>query len=247
MEIYKDLKRTEIYKTLNASCYTLSSASRLCGISPWRVSSWLRGYEYQYAIKDGEEIREGRQNGLIHRVGNEESTYVTFLELIDLLFVKRFLTFGFSLQQTRRFLNEAREYLDTPHFASKKFLVSGRSVYLGNCKLPDDAKGLITLLTGGQLAFPEIIKPLSEKIEFEDITEYELARRWYPLGKDEDIIVDPTVSFGSPTIRGSRITTLNVYDLYKGEKEEVDRLHQWFNISPTKINAAIKFEQIINA
>jgi len=70
--------------------------------------------------------------------------------------------------------------------------------------------------------------------------------RWYPLGKDEDIIVDPTISFGSPTIKGSRVTTLNVYDLYKGE-EEVDRLHQWFNISTMKINAAIKFEQAINA
>jgi len=145
MKIYRDLKRTEIYKTLNASCYTLSSASQLCGISSWRVSSWLRGYKYQWAIRDGEEIREGRQDGLINRVGNKESTYVTFLELIDLLFVKRFLTYGFSLQQIRRFLDEARDYLGTPHFASKKFLICGRRVYLGNYILPDNAKGLITL------------------------------------------------------------------------------------------------------
>ena len=245
MDDYYQLSKTEIYGVLNAPSYTLADASRLCGISKGRVSRWLRGYEYNYFYNG--ESRNGSQESVINRINDEKSTYVSFLELIDLLFVKRFLERGFTLQRIRVLFSDARNYLDSPHFASSHFILNGMKVFLGQKKISSEATELIALLTGGQLAFSEIVEPIGEKIDFEDITGYSLATRWYPNGKNGYIVVDPSVSFGQPTIIDTRVTTDNVYDLYLGESKNISNVSKWYNITKNQVNSAVYFEQRIHA
>ena len=132
--------------------------------------------------------------------------------------MKEFLERGFTLQHLRRALAEAKHYLGTPHFARSEFYTSSDQIIL---KLPQDG-ALIALMTGGQLAIPEIAKKLSKKLEFEDITGYGFAQRWYPYGKNSSIVIDPQISFGKPILAGYGITTSNIYDLYLGESKNVN-------------------------
>jgi uncharacterized protein (DUF433 family) len=169
-----------------------------------------------------------------------ESTYASFLDLIDLLFVKRFIERGFTLQYVRKALKDARKYLGTPHFARNKFFTGSKQIIL---ELPTGSE-MIALLTGGQEAMNEVIEQVYDKLEFEEVTEFGFANRWYPTpeGKQGLIVIDPQVSFGRPAIKGRGIATENVYDLYLGELEKVEPVSNWFQLPRHEVQAAVRFE-----
>lgn len=219
----------DLYKTLSAPIYSIAEVHRLVGLSRWRISRWLRGYKY-----DG-----GEQEPVIRRSIPPESTYASFLDLIDLLFVKKFIERGFSLQLIRKALEEARLHLGTPHFARSKFFTSSDKIIL---ELPRSSNNMIALLTGGQRALSEVIEKVYDKLDFEEVTEFGFVTRWYPEGREGYIIIDPQVSFGRPTIMGSGIATENIYDLFLGENREIDPVTEWFQLPEPKVQAAIRFE-----
>lgn len=87
----------------------MAETSRLAGLSSGPVRRWLRGDQYTY----GAAVR--CQLPVVH--GHQVlSSYASFLDVVDLLFVKRFLDHGLSLQNVRRVLDEAREILGSRHF-----------------------------------------------------------------------------------------------------------------------------------
>ncbi len=224
----------ELYNSLTAPAYTISVTSRLTGITRWSVSRYLRGYDYK-PIK--EDFYKRHRPPIIDQ-SEEDTTYASFLDLIDLLYVKEFLKRGFTLQRLRSALAEAKDRLGTPHFARSEFYTSAAEIIL---KLPQDG-ALIALMTGGQYVVPEITRKLSQKLDFEDLTEYGFARRWYPNGKKGSIVIDPQISFGKPTVVGYGVSTSNIYDLYLGENKKLTPVSQWFDIPVPEIKTAVQFE-----
>ncbi len=217
----------DLYETLSAPTYSIAEASRLTGIGKWSVSRWLRGYRYE----------GGEQGPVIERSIPPESTYASFLDLIDLLFVKKFIERGIPLQRIRKAAEEAREYLGTPHFARSVFFTSSDKIIL---KL--QGGDMVALLTHGQRAIGEIVEQVYDKLDFEQVTEYGFVRRWYPKGKNRYIVIDPQISFGRPTLIGYGVATNNIYDLYLGENKKTEPVSEWFNIPVPKIQAAVQFE-----
>lgn len=64
-----------------------------------------------------------------------------------------------------------------------------------------------------------MVAPYCKKIDFGDKTQ--LAERFWPLGKDHQIVVDPRHSFGQPVISGTNITIDTIINLLKaGESPE---------------------------
>jgi hypothetical protein len=124
---------------------------------------------------------------------------------------EEFLNRGFRLPTLRKALDEARDYLGTHHLGRNVFFTSGDQEII--LQLPKDGI-MIALLTRGQIAFPEIIRSLSTKLEFEDVTEFGFAKRWYPRGMDGRIVIDPEISFGRPTLVNRGVATNNIYDLF---------------------------------
>lgn len=224
----------ELYNSLIAPAYTISVTSRLTGITRWSVSRYLRGYDYKPI---GEDYYKRHQPPIIDQ-SEEDTAFASFLDLIDLLYVKEFLKRGFTLQHLRSALAEAKDRLGTPHFARSEFYTSAAEIIL---KLPQDG-ALIALMTGGQYVIPEITRKLSQKLDFEDLTEYGFARRWYPNGKKGSIVIDPQISFGKPTVVGYGVSTSNIYDLYLGENKKLTPVSQWFDIPVPEIKTAVQFE-----
>ncbi len=224
----------ELLNSLSAPAYPISVTSRLTGITRWSVSRYLRGYEYKSTKED---IYKRHKPPIVDQT-EKDSTYASFLDLIDLLIVKEFLKRGFTLQYLRQALAEAKRYLGTPHFARSEFYTGTAQIIL---KLPQDG-ALVALMTGGQYAIPEIAKKLSEKLEFEDVTGYGFARRWYPYKDNRSIVIDPLISFGRPAIAGYGVSTSNIYDLYLGENKNLTTVSQWFDIPAPEIMTAVRFE-----
>ena len=224
--------------------YTAAMAGRLVGLRPERVRRWLAGYEYNYMAANAP-VRRIRKAPVIHRDG-DETPFASFLDLIDLLFVRRFLDAGISLQKLRRALDEADALVGARHFAQRSFFTDGRNIYLQVKKQSaTSAESLLELLSGGQWVIAPVIKDLATEIKFHNATGF--AERWYPLGPDTRVIVDPRISFGAPTVLNRGINTANVFDLFVAERERVDAVCSWLQLQPEEVEDAVQFEQKLAA
>ena len=225
---------SDYFNILNSPTYSIAEVSRLVNMNPWTVKRYLQGYEYDYLNSKTVQppvVKNGKSNRAI---------FASFLDLVDLIFVREFMRRGFGLPTLRSALDEARERLGTPHFARSLFFTSGSKEII--LKLPKDGS-MIALLTGGQSAMPQIIELLSNKLEFEDVTGYGFVKKWYPRGNKGLIVIDPEISFGRPILKGRAVPTHNIYDLYLGEKKKTKPVSEWFNIPVPELDAAISFEQ----
>lgn len=216
--------------------YSAAEVGRLVGLHPARVRRWLRGYDYRYAAK----LRH--QRPVIRRRETRPGTYASFLDLVDLLFVKRFLDHGVSLQRIRRALDEAAEILGADHFARSNFFTDGREIYV---EVREQGDAILQLLSGGQWVIAPLIRKLAEQIEFD--RETGLAQRWYPLGPGTRVVLDPRIAFGHPAIVGRRVLTANVYDFYRAEGRSVQRTCAWLSLEPGEVQAAVTFEERLAA
>ncbi len=225
---------------LTRPAYSVTETGRLAGLTVGRVRRWLRGYEYAY----GDAVRG--QPPVIQSLPIQGS-YASFLDLVDLLFVKRFLDYGVSLQKVRRALDEARGLLGTDHFARQTFFTDGGSIFL---RLQEGAAGdrgeaILELMSGGQWVIAPVIRELAQQIEFE--SPEGLAKRWYPLGRNRPVVLDPMVAYGAPSIAGRGVKTTNVHDLFVAEGESLASVRTWWELSDDEIRAAVDFERQLAA
>lgn len=227
---------------LSTPLYNEAFASRLSDLSKGRVHRWLRGYDYTYSSRQNGQLRTGHMSPIVARPQSSSESYASFLDLIDLLFVKRFLDHGISLQRIRKALAEAERLIGGHHFAQRSFFTDGRNIFL---QVKDDAEALLELLSNGQWVIAPLIKELAHQIDFDRPSG--LAQRWYPLGPKGMVVLDPSISFGNPTIVGRGISTAIVYDNYLAEKQRVKKVSKWMNLDQKEIVAAIEFEQRLKA
>ena len=225
---------------LGRPSYPVAEAGRLVGLTEGRVRRWLRGYEYRYgdAVRGQPPVVQG---------GGTQSSYASFLDLVDLLFVKRFLDHGVSLQRVRRALDEARRLLGTDHFARQTFFTDGGAIFL---RLQEGAAGdrgdaILELMSGGQWVIAPVIRELAQQIEFG--SPEGLAKRWYPLGRDRPVVLDPMVAYGAPSIAGRGVKTTNIHDLFIAEDESLASVRAWWELSDDEIRAAVDFERQLAA
>ena len=224
--------------TLDRPTYAPIVAARLVGLSTDRVRRWLHGYSRTYPIRSGE-VRTSRKKPVVRRDGAESSTFASFLDVVDLLFVKRFLDYGIPLQRLRKALDEAASILHGHHFAQRSFFTDGRSIYL-QIKSAPNADALLELLSNGQWVIAPVIRSVAHQIDFHD--QSGLAERWFPLGRDKPVVIDPEIAFGAPSILGRGIKTANVYDFFRAEGEHLDSVSSWLKLSSLEVQAAVEFE-----
>ncbi len=231
MEDTPEVTHSSFPVQLDRPSYPAAEAGRLVGLTASRVRRWLGGYGYSY--RDGV-----RHQPPVLRRGTTAGTYASFLDLVDLLFVRRFLDHGVSLQKVRRALDEAHELLGTSHFVRQPFFTDGANIYL---EVRHKGKAILELLSGGQWVIAPVIRQLATEIDFG--SPEGLARRWYPLGRNRPVVLDPFVSFGAPTVVGHGVKTANVHDLFVAENEKLTAVCAWWNLTERQVEAAVEFER----
>jgi len=220
---------------LEAPAYPTAEAARLVGLSAGQVKRWLRGYDFDYRTKEQPQLRHSKKPPVVPRVKRKRSTYASFLDIIDLLLVQKFLEEDISLQQVRVEFEEAKSVLGVDHLGYETFFTLGRKVFL-----EIDSSWILALSSGGQMAIDQLIRDLGHQIEFDEQTK--LAIRWYPLHPDRRVVIDPFVSFGRPVISGRRVTTSNIYDFFIAENERVDVVCEWMGVEKEEVQSAVELE-----
>jgi uncharacterized protein (DUF433 family) len=228
---------------LGVGIYSLHDVARLLQLHPGRVSRWLRGYRYSWETKERERRRGGKPAVIKTDLPVIEDTIaVSFLELMELLTVRRFVEEeGIPLQTVRVAWGHAAKAFKTPHpFANRRVFTDRGQIFMALEDGP--ATPDVLEISSRKRPFQVIAGPIFEQslkeIDFDEETE--LARRWWPRGKHTPIVLDPRVVFGAPAIEGTRIPTDVVAGIALASSP--DEAASAYGLSAQIVQAAVEFE-----
>jgi uncharacterized protein (DUF433 family) len=230
-----DGSETDDFSLIGIGLYTVAEASRLTGIAPGRLRRWLRGYTWRAG-----ERRAGSEPVWARQVPDIEGTVgLGFLDLMEARFVDAFRKAAVPWPTIRRCAERARELIGSDHpFSTQRLRTDGRTIFAevvdrtGEQQLLDLARS--------QLAFGRVIGPsLYAGIEF---SESDRPARWWPMGQQTPVVIDPKRSFGQPVESLGGIPTRTLADAVAAEGSVV-KVARLFRLKPQSVRAALRFEQ----
>jgi len=166
---------------------------------------------------------------------------LTFLELVELMFIKGFLEVGLSWTKVRRAALTAARLLDAERhpFAMKKWFVDPAGIYLKLGKQHGEDI-LVEVAGDAQVAIEVALEPYLHQIEF-DVTG--IALRWYPLGVDRPVVLDPRRALGAPIVEAAGVPTDAIAEMRRAG-DSVASIAAWFGIEEFEVVAALEFEGV---
>ena len=224
------------YQYIGHGVYTVAEAARLTGLSQGRIRRWTRGYTYH--------DRRGTPHAMPPVIGlpNEEGDQtLRFVDLIEVRFLEAFRDRGVSWPVLRVAAQRAAQLLDHSHpFSTLRFKTDGRSIF---ASLEVEEDRVLMDLISSQYAFEAVLDPFLEGIEFSPLDEPE---RWWPLGTDRTVVIDPGRSFGAPICAPSGVPTRVLFGLFEAEGDEAV-VSWWYDVSSQEVRDAVEFEQRLAA
>jgi len=207
--------------------YLIPDAVRILRIPAELLRAWVGGRSY----RDTTRFPAGNMGS----DGTGRDRHFGFLTLVELFLVSQLRKRGVSMATIRAARDELAIRFSTDHpFALGGILCSGKGLLR---ELGDGV--LLELGTKGQTAFEEILPPFCDRLDFDEATS--LARRFFPLGRQVPVVVDPRHAFGRPVIEGTNVTTEAIISLVRGGETEED-IADSLAISLEAVKAAQAFE-----
>lgn len=227
--------------------YLRSDAARLLRVSQTRLRRWVEGYTYRYQ-RSGRVASRRRRPPVIERglPVIERSVALSFVELMELRVVKELVRRGLSLQAVRVVASVASEYFQTAHpLASRRLYTDGTKVFTDRLGDERDVPDLVELSRAriDQLIAGHVFQPFLAEIDFNPSTA--LAARWWPLGREASVVLDPEISFGAPVVAGTAIRTSTLARMV-AETSVVETAHA-YELEPKQVRTALEFEQQLAA
>jgi uncharacterized protein (DUF433 family) len=214
--------------------YLPAQAARLAQLDDDRVRRWVRGYDFK-----GRGGEKRHSDPLFQRQHQGERLALTFLDLVEVLFVKAFLDHGVSIQTVRLVQREAADEFGVQHpFCVKRFETDGETIVLRH---RDDA-GIERMMDRKrkQWLFVKVFNPLLKTLEYAGVEKE--ATRWWPMGKETPIVLDPARSFGQAIVSKANVPTATIYAARRARESE-EQIADWYELTLEEVRAAIAFEE----
>lgn len=218
----------KIKEYLGNGIYSLSDASFITGISSRSINRWVKGYKRQ--DKEYDPLIS------IDYAPIEDFYSISFLDLMELYFVKEFRKYNVPLKTIRIAYNKAREIIQFDHpFSTMKFKTDGKHIL---ADIPDIDDEAFLNLVKSQFSFKKVLEPFLKSVDFEE----DIIHRYWPLGKDRQIVLDPHRSFGKPIVNKEGVTAEVLFNAYKAE-DSIERVVSWFEVSNESVKDAVEYYQ----
>lgn len=213
--------------------YTLPDVAHILRLPSSTVRRWANGYWRWHDETERRRLPAVTDTGK-WRV--RQARVMNFLALVEMYTFVTLRERGVRLPQIRQAHGELRRrYGGDYPFALHPVLSDGHSVLL---RLEETAA--LNLNESGQTEFVSLIAPFLVKLEFDRSTE--LAGRFWPLGRDRAVVVDPRRGYGRPTVAGTRVTTEIIQALRRGGAS-VAHIADRYDLSRQAVRDAIAFEE----
>lgn len=237
----------EHYSYFGKGLYSTSEVARLSGASGANIRRWLHGYSY-----NTQGVKVCQKAIIEHDYRKlDGSIALSFLDLIEILFVSAFRKHGIPLQTIRVASRRAAALVRVSHpFATRRFFTDGKTILTDiahelarHSESNSDANDLLNLVHQ-QYEIHDIVWPiLSGSVEFGD---FDHAQRWWPLGKDIPVVIDPRRNLGKPSISGEYVPTSAIARSYLAE-QDLKRVANCYRISEEMVRLALDFEKNLAA
>jgi uncharacterized protein (DUF433 family) len=223
------------HSLLGVGVYTVPEAARLTGIPAPTIRRWVTGYTYT-------------RNGIAHRspplwegqiAPAENSVALGFRDLLEVRFIDFFRNQGVGWKAIKLAADCASDIIHDSHpFSTKRFKTDGRSIFAEIVQATGEESLLD--LSKRQYEFKSFVEPyLFQGLEFSDIGIAPV--RWWPLGKNRRVTIDPDRAFGQPICTPESVPTVILANAYEAEKS-VDAVARWFMVHPRSVLDAVEFE-----
>jgi len=206
---------------LNLPHYQVGEAARYAQVSTATIVSWQAG------------------GGAVST--RETGTELSYLQLIEVAVVAAMRRGGIKLNEiraTRAFMQN--KFRSEHPFAEYRFKSDGKSLWLSDKDIPGIGKKrghLIRTGQQGQLAWDTIIGRLNEF----DYERKGIVIKWHVAGEDSPIVIDPRVSYGTPSVRG--VPTWIIKGRWTAG-EELQEIAGDFGLKESAVVDALKFEGV---
>jgi len=220
---------------LGEGVYTVPDAVRILQLPLPFLQRWISGYSR--ILTDGD---HKHSRGIVDQGcwGAGRHRGINFFALIEVYTFAALRRLGVSAQKIRKARDELAERFGTVYpFASHSLLSDGKQVLVVLAGVEEPV--LMILGERGQTALRKVIEPFCRKIDFCESTS--LAERFWPLGRERAVIVDPRRGFGRPTLFGTNITTETIAQFVVAGESEDSVAHE-FEVSKQAVLDAVEFE-----
>ncbi len=211
--------------------YPTVDAARIVDLDPRRIRRWVDGYAY--SSPDGDARRQGP---VFPREHSGETVALTFMDLVETLYVASFVRAGVSMHRVRMVHAEARAEFRVQHpFAIKRFETDGKTIFRRFYK---DGSERLHDRVSMNMAVRAVFDPLMKKLDYGVADE---AARYWPLGKSVPVILDPSHSFGEPVVAKSFVPT-RALSAAAASGDSRERVARWYGVTLQEVSAAVSFE-----
>lgn len=217
------MSRNKEILDLGSGFFTITDISNILKIDRNKVSYLVRNY-----WKD--KLSKKRDYKYLY-----ETDKVLALNFFALIEIKVFHVLRENGVTYKKALN-AHAFLskkfNTPYpFAHHSFYRAGGDI------LFEQGKDFVQAQETQQIAIRGIIEPFSEKIEYDTDN---IAKAYYPLGKDKNVVVDPEHQFGEPVLLHTNILASTVYNMFKAG-DSIHLISKSYCLDEDSVNDAITF------
>ncbi len=217
---------TELDGARTAPLYTIPEAARLARVSPGTVRSWLFGAE------TGESLFQA-----------QPALMVSFLQLIEVVVAAAFRRAErVSLARLKNAHHNAKREmgLDYPFAFEQLEVVGGHVVRILHAKQPGANHQAIDEPSSWTL--PDPVACVGRQIGYEG----ELAARWYPVGDEIPIVIDPRVTAGVPTIQDRGVSVHAIRKRYLAG-QDMAFIARDFRLDVNVVECAVRFGEQVEA
>lgn len=223
------------YRFIGCGIYTIPEASRLTGVSPWRIRRWLKGYSFR--TRDSIHTSAPLVRYQLAKI--DHNLALSFQDLLEVRFVDAFIKRGVSWKTLRLAVERGRELVRHSHpFSTGSFWTDGRTILL---ELGKRDRALLDVVSN-QMVFRAVIESFLSQLDFEG----DQAVRWWPMGREREVVIDPERSFGQPVVNKEGVPTAVLARAYRTDKS-LGKIKTWFEVSEGSVKDAIEFERRLAA
>lgn len=217
--------------------YSFPRASALTGIPTQSLRRWVLGRPSDTPSLSSRPVVD------LELPDIEDEHALSFLNLIELKLIGEFRELGLPLQYIRRVVDVLRDSYDYDHpLACKRLLTDGHSIFAEIDESGEFACIEIAGRRSNHVVMEEVVQPFFKDVEFYATSQ--LARRWFPMGVDGGVVVDPELSFGEPVLTESGLQTATLADLVAAGDSPA-KVAFWYEVPQQEVETAVRFERIL--
>lgn len=209
--------------------YSYAEADRIAGVTRGTAKRWTRGYA---AVYQGQRTAHP---AVTRREETADGSGASFFDLVEIAAIGRLKVLGWSLPNIRKIVANCQSLLKVARpLVTERFRTDGREAFV-------DVDGVLVDVgvtrRQGQEAWDEVLGPFLETVEYEG----QLARRWWPLGIDRGVVVDPDFAFGYPVVAGSGVRTESILEQIEAGSDPKQAAYD-FALEVADVDYALAFE-----